>query len=107
MNDDINSNATGPHAMGMSSSSSSNSGSGTCTPKTQELACHKVFSVRKTSTPDVYDLFEGNNNIGIACVPTLKISKRLREITKDMNMVDRIDVQFEYSEKFKKWLPCV
>jgi hypothetical protein len=112
MNDDINanSNATGPHAIGMSSSissSSSNSGSGTCTPKTLELACHKVFSVRKTSTPDVYDLFEGNNNIGIACVPTLKISKRLREITKDMNMVDRIDVQFEYSEKFKKWLPCV
>lgn len=90
------------------SNSNSTSNSGTCTPLPVPVPTStKVFSVRKTSTPDVYDLFEGNNNIGIACVPTLKISKKMREITKDMNMVDRIDIPFEYSEKFKKWLPCM
>lgn len=65
----------------------------------------KNFYVRKTSTPDVYDLFDNNTHIGIACIPSMKISKKMREITKDMNMVDRIELSFEYSNKFNKWCP--
>ena len=110
--------------IGRGNSSSSNSESGTSTPKSlnseaklenysesditvQNKSDYTTFSVRKTSTPDVYDLFDGNNNIGIACIPTMKISKKMREITKDLNMVDKIDIPFEFSQKFKKWLPCL
>lgn len=66
----------------------------------------KVFYVRKTSSPDVYELFDDRNqNVGIACVPSLKISKMMREVTKNMNMVDKTAMNFEWSEKFKKWMP--
>jgi len=65
----------------------------------------RIFSVRKTSSPDVYELFDGSKQIGIACVPTLKISKMMREVTKNMNMVDKISLEFEWSEKFNKWMP--
>lgn len=93
-------------------SSSSSSGSGSATPvanaPTSQAACGtRRFYVRKTSTPDVYDLFDGSSRAGIACVPTLKVSKWMREITKDMNMVDRIELPFEYSMKFGKWVPVV
>lgn len=65
----------------------------------------KTYSVRKTSTPDVYDIFDGNNNIGIACIPSMKISKQMREVTKDLNMIDKVEIEFKYSQKFKKWMP--
>lgn len=65
----------------------------------------RKFYVRKTSTPDVYELFDGQNQIGIACVPTLKISKKMRELTKNMNMVDKTEVLCEFSAKFNKWMP--
>ena len=71
------------------------------------IVVNKKFYVRKTSTPDVYDLFDNHTHIGIACIPTLKISKKMRELTKDMNMVDRIELPFEYSNKFNKWCPSV
>ena len=98
--------------IGMASNSSSESGTSTPKSVNSEVKIDKnsdiaTFSVRKTSTPDVYDIFDGNNNIGIACIPTMKISKKMREITKDLNMVDKIDIQFEFSQKFKKWLPCL
>lgn len=65
------------------------------------------FYVRKTSSPDVYDLFEGNTHVGVACIPSMKISKRMREITKDMNMIDRVELPFEFSDKFGRWQPVV
>lgn len=64
----------------------------------------KLLNVRKTATPDVYELLEGNAYIGIACVPSLNISRRLRELTKGLNMVDKIELPFVMSEKFNKWV---
>lgn len=61
--------------------------------------------VRKTSSPDVYELFDDdNNNVGIACVPTMKLSKKMREIMAEKNMVDKVLLEFEFSPKFKKWV---
>lgn len=68
----------------------------------------KYFWIRKTNTPDIYDLIDNDNNIlGIACVPTMKISKALRNIMMDKNMIDRVKLPFEYSEKFNKWIPKI
>lgn len=66
--------------------------------------CSKVFGVRKTGTPDVYELYEGPNLQGLACVPSIAISKKMRELTKDLNMVDKLDLPFEFSPKFSKWI---
>lgn len=65
---------------------------------------HRLFNVRKTSQPDVYEIFDANYT-GTACIPTLKLSKFMREKTKDMNMVDKISLAFEYNTTFEKWIP--
>lgn len=68
----------------------------------------KNFYVRKTATPDTYELFcDNGEKAGVACVPSFKVSKYLREITKPLNMVDKIQLSFEYSEKFNKWIPII
>lgn len=71
----------------------------------------KKFYVRKTGTPDIYELFDYETSrvdvYGIACIPTMKLSKKMRELTKDMNMVDKMEMDFEWSTKFNKWIPCV
>lgn len=70
---------------------------------------HQSYSVRKTSNPDIYELFDINtkNLEGIACIPTLKISKAMRALFETKNVVDKIDMDCEYSEKFNKWIPII
>lgn len=69
---------------------------------------HKTFYVRKTGTPDTYELFcESGEKAGVACVPSFKVSKYLRDVTKTLNMIDKIELPFEFSEKFQKWIPLI
>ena len=68
----------------------------------------KTYSVRKTSNPDVYDLYDSlGNYVDIACIPGLKISKYMRNLFVNKNMVDKIDIGFEFSDQFKKWIPIL
>ena len=68
----------------------------------------RVFKVKKTSSPDVYELYNERSELeGIACMPTMNISKYMRSLTKTMNMVDKVDVMCEYSKRFGKWMPCL
>lgn len=68
----------------------------------------KEWWIRKTSNPDSYDMFDDNNkHIGVVGVPTMKISKYLREVMKNKNLVDRVKLPFTFSEKFSKWVPCM
>ena len=67
---------------------------------------HKDYMTRKTTNPDIYELLdETNKTIGIACVPTMKISKMMREKFENKSMIDRIKITYEYSEKFSKYIP--
>lgn len=106
------------HTMSCSEGSSSSSeidfpviNINTNTPKppqtTDTSLATRKFSVRKTSTPDVYELFDGQTMIGTVCVPTMKISKKMRELTLTMNMVDKTEVLCEFSHKFNKWMPVL
>lgn len=83
--------------------------SSTITSKSEEAevveGTKKKFMVGKTSTPDVYDLYENGKTIGVACLPTLKLSKYMREATKAMNLIDKLEMDFQFSDKFKKWMP--
>jgi hypothetical protein len=68
----------------------------------------KKFQVRKTNNPDVYELFDGTGSyVDIACVPSLKISKYMRTLFASKNIIDKVDLEFEYSDKFNKWVPIV
>lgn len=62
--------------------------------------------IKKTNQPDVYETFDvNNNNCGFACIPTLKVSKFMREIFQNKNLTDKILMQCLYSERFDKYIP--
>lgn len=68
----------------------------------------KIFWLRKTEQPDIYDLYEKENSlekIGIACIPGIKTSKMLRNIFKDLNVAISICFLCKYNERFKNWEP--
>jgi hypothetical protein len=69
----------------------------------------KTFNARKTSNPDIYELFDITTNIqdGMACIPTMKISKYMRQLFETKNVVDKVEIKCEYSEKFNKWIPLI
>lgn len=75
----------------------------------QKIGCtdnHKRFLVRKTSNPDVYELFDCHGcMVDIACVPSLKISKHMRLLFSNKNIIDKVEMGFEFSTKFNKWVP--
>jgi intracellular sulfur oxidation DsrE/DsrF family protein len=68
----------------------------------------KRFSARKTTNPDIYELFdEAGNYVDVACIPSMKVSKYMRELFSKKNVVDKIDLNFEFSPKFNKWMPTI
>lgn len=67
----------------------------------------RIYSVRKTSMPDVYEMTSDESaGTEVACLPTLRMSKYLRNIFGSKNVSDRICIKFEYSDTFNKWVPC-
>jgi hypothetical protein len=80
----------------------------TNTKTTLETASSKVFQVKKTSNPDVYELYTNNNEyVDIAYIPKLSVSKKMREMFANVNLVTKLSVECAYSEKFKKWYPLI
>ena len=69
-------------------------------------ASEMTFYMKKTNTPDVYELYENDiNNLtkeGIAHIPNINTSHFYKEIFRDKNMVQ---VNCLKSEKFNKWIP--
>jgi hypothetical protein len=63
----------------------------------------KILWIKKTTIPDVYDLFENKNEnkLGIAHIPSLKISHYCsKNITTEL-----VKIQCIYNTQFKKWIP--
>ena len=66
----------------------------------------KVFWVKKTAMPDVYDMIDmETKSKETACVATMKTSKLLRAIFMEKNVNDKVAVKCEFSELFGKWVP--
>lgn len=68
----------------------------------------KMLWLRKTEQPDIYDLYEQENSLqkmGIASVPSLQLSKMLRQIFKNLNVATSVPFKCRYEEKFQKWIP--
>lgn len=68
----------------------------------------KAFLARKTNLPDVYELLDTNMTfVGHACMPSLSVSKYMRMLFQNKNIVDTQTVYCEYIAKFNKWQPIV
>lgn len=66
----------------------------------------KILQLRKTENPDVYDIFDGSSkNLGIAHVATLKTSKMLRAVFKDMTVAVSTAFVCKYKNECGKWEP--
>lgn len=78
----------------------------TTTPELDENS--KLVWLRKTDQPDIYDLYENENSqekYGIAYVPTMAISKMLRNVFKNINVVTSVCFLCKYDTNFQKWVP--
>ena len=73
-----------------------------------ESDTEKVIWLKKTEQPDIYDLYDVENaphKIGIACVPSLMISKMLRHVFKNMNVATAVPFKCQFDKRFDKWVP--
>jgi hypothetical protein len=68
---------------------------------------NRILEIEKTEKPDVFNLYDDNKkHIGIACIPTLKTSKLLRNAFETTNLAEKIKFECEYTDKFSnKWIP--
>jgi hypothetical protein len=78
--------------------------------KMNDMEEFKELWISKTDDADIYNLYDNfniltSNKIGIALVPTLKESIRLRELFKDKNLTFTIKFKCRFNEKFKKYQP--
>lgn len=73
-------------------------------PMTSTANKQRRLHLRKTSTPDVYEV-EGGEVKGHALVNKLSTSTILNNIFKYKNINDKVLFVCEYDEKFKKWKP--
>lgn len=67
----------------------------------------RKFMVKKTSDPDVYELYDNEKYFGIACIPNMKTSKYMKNIFQDKNIVTKVELELEYSPRFEKYIPVI
>lgn len=68
----------------------------------------RVLWLRKTEHPDVYDVYEAQNNtskLGVAHIASLKLSKQLRAVFKDLTVTVNVPFRCRYNEIFHKYEP--
>lgn len=106
-NNNINSNSNMIHTVNTNMNANTNINVKDTEPDTStSIINNKVFSVEKTDKPDVYNLYDDSKHIGIACVPTLKVSKFLRQTFENVNLMEKVKMDCEYNGNFtNKWIP--
>lgn len=68
----------------------------------------EVLWLRKTEHPDVYNVYETQNQatpVGIAHIPSLAMSRKLHNIFKDITVTMSVAFKCKYNDKFKKYEP--
>jgi hypothetical protein len=69
---------------------------------------NKIMWLKKTDQPDIYDIYENEcsqTKHSIAYVSSLKLSKMLRNIFKNMNVATSVSFLCTYHNDFQKWEP--
>ena len=68
----------------------------------------QVLWLRKTEHPDVYDVYQAQNNttkLGVAHIASLKVSKQLRSVFKDLTVTVSVAFRCRYNTTFHKYEP--
>jgi hypothetical protein len=68
----------------------------------------KVMWLRKTELPDVYDVYESQviqSKAGVAHIGSLAVSKKLRNVFKDLTVAVSVPFVCKWSDPFKKYEP--
>lgn len=72
----------------------------------------RTFWVRHTRLPDVYELYKHPSDVGkgaseaqVACVPTMDLSRALREAFMFTGVTEVIPMRCVLHPRFKKWMP--
>lgn len=76
-------------------------------PPPQQKGERKLY-LRKTENPDVFMVFEeehAKTKMGTAHIPTLSLSKQIRLVFKDLNVVTSISYMCTFNPTFQKWMP--
>lgn len=68
---------------------------------------HQLMYLKKTENPDIYDVLAQphSQKVGVAHVPTLAVSKRLRAVFKDLTVAVSVPFYCTFNETFQKWSP--
>jgi hypothetical protein len=77
-------------------------------PPTPPIEGERVLYLRKTENPDVFLLYADNHathKMGIAHIPTLALSKQIRSVFKDLNVITSIPYLCIFHSGFQKWTP--
>jgi len=64
---------------------------------------------QKTNSPDVYVLYDikTNEEVGTACIQSMTLSKKMRDLFANKNSIDKVSVCCVYSTRFNKWMPVL
>lgn len=76
--------------------------------QTESMSVPHTFYVKKTNNTDIYELYANQNDSkphSIALVNTMKTSKLLKEIFRNLNINDKVKMVCDYNEKFEKHTP--
>jgi hypothetical protein len=70
----------------------------------------RIFLVRKGALPDLYELYSSSGDVGRrvyldALVPSLSISRVLRERFASLGVTDTLPMRCAWNERFRKWAP--
>lgn len=73
----------------------------------QQQPQKRTMLVQKTSQPDIYQVFDGEkgNDVGLAFVNNIRVSKMLRTRFERATPIDKIKFTSIFNVKFSKWEP--
>lgn len=80
----------------------------TVVPPSPPAEGERILYLRKTENPDVYTVFgeeQAKTKMGVAHIPTLALSKQIRMVFKDLNVVTSVPYQCVFNSTFQKWIP--
>jgi hypothetical protein len=78
------------------------------TPPTPTAEGERTLYLRKTENPDVFLLYaddHAKHKMGIAHIPTLALSKQIRAVFKDLNVITSVPYVCTFHSGFQKWTP--
>jgi hypothetical protein len=104
-----NSNTTNSNTTNSNTTNSNTTNSNTTNSITTIKSKYIILGIMKTINPEIYNVYCNKSGelytYGIAHIGSLRKSKLILSIFEDLGLNEVVNMECEYSEKFKKWEP--